>query len=452
MKGGREPFHTQLLGEDQLEMTTKLLESWPTLTPEQRIETFQGLDRQVAEEIFLSVSAIDQAELFQSLKRFERWSWIRLLAPDDVADLIQDLPLEMQPEALQLLDPKTRIEVTALLAYREDHAGGIMNSRFVAIRPNMTAEEAFRYLRLVSRDQVETIYFAYVLDNKQKLIGVVSLRQIFQAPGDKKIEEMMVREPNIITIPDTMDQEEIGRFFMQKNLSVLPVVDPEGRMKGVVTFDDIADVVEEEATEDIQKMGGMEAFDEPYFRISFAKLIQKRAGWLLILFIGEMFTATAMGYFQHEIERAVVLALFIPLIISSGGNSGSQASTLVIRAMALGEVKIKDWFRVLWRELATGVVLGAILGSIGLLRILVWPAREKLYGEHYISIAFTVAVSLVGVVLWGTLSGSMLPFLLRRLGFDPATASAPFVATLVDVTGLVIYFSVAMLMLSGVLL
>jgi len=452
MKGGREPFHTQLLGEDQLEMTTKLLESWPTLTPEQRIETFQGLDRQVAEEIFLSVSAIDQAEIFLSLKRFERWSWIRLLAPDDVADLIQDLPLEIQPEALQLLDPKTRIEVTALLAYREDHAGGIMNSRFVAIRPNMTAEEAFRYLRLVSRDQVETIYFAYVLDSKQKLIGVVSLRQIFQAPGDKRIDEMMVREPNIIAIPDTMDQEEIGRFFMQKNLSVLPVVDAEGRMKGVVTFDDIADVVEEEATEDIQKMGGMEALDEPYFRISFAKLIQKRAGWLLILFIGEMFTATAMGYFQLEIERAVVLAFFIPLIISSGGNSGSQASTLVIRAMALGEVKIKDWFRVLWRELASGVVLGAILGSVGLLRILIWPSREALYGPHYVSIAFTVAISLVGVVIWGTLSGSMLPFLLRRLGFDPATASAPFVATLVDVTGLVIYFSVAMLMLSGVLL
>lgn len=452
MTGGREPFHTQLLGEEQLEITSKLLESWPTLTPEERIETFQSLDRQIAEEIFLSLTALDQAEIFQSLKRFERWSWIRLLAPDDVADLIQDLPQELQAEAMQLLDPKTRIEVTALSAYREDHAGGIMNSRFVALRPNMTAEEAFRYLRLVSRDQVETIYYAFVLDSEQKLKGVVSLRQIFQAPADKKLEELMVAEPNIISIPDTMDQEEIGRFFMQKNLSVLPVVDSEGRMKGVVTFDDIADVVQEEATEDIQKMGGMEALDEPYFRISFAKLIQKRAGWLLILFIGEMFTATAMGFFQAEIERAVVLALFIPLIISSGGNSGSQASTLVIRAMALGEVKVKDWFRVLWRELATGVVLGAILGSIGLLRILIWPGRESLYGAHYVSIGFTVAISLVGVVLWGTLTGSMLPFILRRLGFDPATASAPFVATLVDVTGLVIYFSVAMLMLSGILL
>lgn len=452
MAGGREPFHTQLLGEEQLEIVSKLLESWPTITPEERIETFQTLDRQIAEEVFLSLTALDQAEIFQSLKRFERWSWIRLLAPDDVADLIQDLPQDLQSEALQLLDPKTRIEVTALLAYREDHAGGIMNSRFVALRPNMTAEEAFRYLRLVSRDQVETIYYVFILDSEQKLKGVVSLRQIFQAPADKKLEELMVTEPNIISIPDTMDQEEIGRFFMQKNLSVLPVVDAEGRMKGVVTFDDIADVVQEEATEDIQKMGGMEALDEPYFRISFARLIQKRAGWLLILFVGEMFTATAMGYFQVEIERAVVLAFFIPLIISSGGNSGSQASTLVIRAMALGEVKIKDWFRVLWRELATGIVLGAILGTVGLLRILVWPSRETLYGPHFIAVGFTVAVSLVGVVIWGTLTGSMLPFILRRLGFDPATASAPFVATLVDVTGLIIYFTVAMLILTGTLL
>ena len=232
----------------------------------------------------------------------------------------------------------------------------------------------------------------------------------------------------------------------------MPVVDADDRMKGIVTIDDIVDVVQEEATEDVQKYGGMEALDTPYLQTPFFSMIEKRAGWLSILFIGEMFTASAMGHFEHEIARAVVLALFVPLIISSGGNSGSQASTLVIRAMALGEVKLRDWWRIIQHELAAGLVLGLILGTIGFLRILAWEGLFNTYGEHYMLIAFTVALSLVGVVTWGTLSGSMLPFILRKLGFDPASASAPFVATLVDVSGLIIYFSVADLLLSGTLL
>ena len=232
----------------------------------------------------------------------------------------------------------------------------------------------------------------------------------------------------------------------------VPVVDAEGRIKGIVTVDDIVDVVREEATEDIQKIGGTEALDAPYLDVGCVEMLRKRAGWLTVLFVGELLTATAMAYYEDRIARAVVLALFIPLIISSGGNAGSQATTLVIRAMGMGEVRLRDWWRVFRREFGTGLALGVILGAIGLLRVLLWPARDELYGEHYLLIGYTLSLSLVGVVLWGALAGSMLPFLLRRLGFDPASASAPFVATLVDVTGLVIYFSVATALLTGTVL
>jgi magnesium transporter len=249
-----------------------------------------------------------------------------------------------------------------------------------------------------------------------------------------------------------MDQEAVSREFAKWGLSALPVIDRQGRMKGIVTVDDVVEAVEEAATEDIQKLGGTEALDEPYLDIGFWKMIRKRAGWLTVLFLGEMLTATAMGYFEKEIERAVLLALFIPLIISSGGNSGSQATSLIIRALALQEVKLRDWWKVLLREVCSGATLGLILGSIGMMRILLWPSRNKTYGEHYFLVALTVSGSLFGVVLWGSVAGSMLPFVLRKSGFDPAAASAPFVATLVDVTGLIIYFSVASLILRGTLL
>ena len=289
-----------------------------------------------------------------------------------------------------------------------------------------------------------------MLDAQQHLLGVVSFRELFAAPGDKKIQEVM--RTDVVTVSDQMNQEAVSQLFAHHDLIALPVVDAEGRMKGIVTVDDIVDVVQEEATEDIHKIGGMEALDGPYLQIGFAHMVKKRAGWLSALFLGEMLTATAMGYYEHAIERAVVLALFIPLIISSGGNSGSQASTLVIRAMALGEVRLRDWWRVVRREIFAGLVLGTILGVIGLTRILLWPTRVQVYGEHYLLVGLTVAVSLVGVVLFGTIAGSMLPFILRRLGFDPASASAPFVATLVDVSGLIIYFTVASFILYGVLL
>jgi magnesium transporter len=311
-------------------------------------------------------------------------------------------------------------------------------------------DEAITYLRRQARERLETIYYVYVLDEGQRLLGVVSFRDLFAAAPGKLVRDVMHADTR--TVRDDMDQEAVSRVFKETGYLALPVVDAEGRLKGIVTVDDIVDVVEEEATEDIQKMGGTEALGAPYLEVGFLPLVKKRAGWLAALFLGEMLTATAMAKFEGEIARAVVLALFVPLIISSGGNSGSQATTLVIRAMALGEVRLRDWWRVMRREIAVGLTLGTVLGSIGFLRIVVWQAVKPIYGEHYLLVAATVFSSLVGVVMFGTMAGSLLPFILRRLGLDPASASAPFVATLVDVTGLVIYFTTAMFILSGTLL
>lgn len=294
------------------------------------------------------------------------------------------------------------------------------------------------------------MHYAYVLDDAQILLGVLSFRELFAADASKLISEIM--RTNFVAAAEDMDQEALARLFSRRRVLAIPVLDASGRMIGIVTVDDIVDVVEQEASEDIQKVGGLEALDAPYMRIGFWEMVRKRAGWLTILFLGEMLTATAMGQFENEIAKAVVLALFVPLIISSGGNSGSQATTLIIRAMALGEVRLKDWWKIVVREAPTGIVLGGILACIGFVRILIWQGIWHSYGVHYLLVAFTVAFSLVGVVLFGTLAGSMLPFLLRAVKLDPASASAPFVATLVDVSGLVIYFSFAKLLLSGTLL
>jgi magnesium transporter len=429
---------------------SEIQELWSSLTPGARLEAFKALSRAEAEDCFWNLSAPDQVELLLELPAVERRGWMRLLAPDDAADAVQAAPEDERDGLLGLLDDSARKEVTALLAYAEDEAGGLMSPRFARVRPDMTADEAISYLHKQARERVETIYYVYVLDAQQRLVGVVSFRQLFEAPGSMKVRDLMQTE--VVTVSEQLDQEDVGLLFAKHSLLAIPVVDADEHMKGVVTVDDIVDVVQEEATEDIQKIGGMEALDEPYLDIGLFRMIRKRAGWLSALFMSETLTATAMGYFEHEIARAVVLALFIPLIISSGGNSGSQASTLVVRAMALGEVRLRDWWRVIRRECAAGLALGSILGMIGLFRILLWPTRATLYGEHYILIAITVACSLIGVVLWGTISGSMLPLILRRLGFDPASASAPFVATLVDVTGLVIYFTMASVILYGTLL
>jgi magnesium transporter len=428
-----------------------LRDAWILFSPEDRRLAFAQLPRAEAEDFFLSLPARDQEELVLALPREERRSWVRLLPPDDAADLVQAAPAEEREGLLALLDDVARREVGALLAYAEDEAGGLMNPRFARVRPDATADEAISYLRRQARDRdAEAIYYAYVLDEEQRLLGVASFRDLFAAPPDRRVREVM--RTDLVSVSDDMDQEEVSRVFAESDLPAVPVVDRQGRMKGIVTVDDIVDVVAEEATEDIQKFGGVEALGKPYLETPFADMLRKRAGWLAVLFVGEMLTATAMAFFEDEIARAVVLAVFLPLIISSGGNSGSQASTLVVRAMALGEVRLRDWWRVAGREIATGLALGLILAAIGFLRIVVWERIGHVYGEHYLLVALTVAVSLVGVVVVGTMAGSLLPFLLRRLGLDPASASAPFVATLVDVTGVLIYFAAASVILSGALL
>ncbi|MCM2354239.1 MAG: magnesium transporter [Pseudobdellovibrio sp.] len=424
---------------------------WSQLPQAQTHDAFFRLSRTDAEELFLSLTAQDQYPLIKECTTLEKRSWIRLLAPDDVADLIQEEEdVEHREDWLSLLDPQTKREVGVLLAYAEDNAGGIMSSRFIRLRPKMNVDEAISYIRLQAKTQVETIYYAYVLTTDQKLLGVVSFRELFASAPTKKVDEIM--HSDIIRVPVDMDQEQIGQIFSQNNLMALPVVDADDKMVGIVTFDDVAEAVQEEATEDIHKIAGMESLDAPYLQIAFSDMLKKRAGWLVVLLVGEMFTATALGYYEDEMKRAVVLSMFLPLIISSGGNTGSQASTLVIRAMALGEVRLKDWWRVLIREISTGLCLGLILGGIALLRVYLWPWAEQMYGEHYRHVAYTVAASIIGVVLWGTISGSMLPFILRKFKLDPASASAPAVATIVDVTGLIIYFSFASLILKGILL
>jgi magnesium transporter len=427
-----------------------LYEIWPLLSTSERVEGFELLQRDAAERLFLHLSPRDQAALILALPLGERRLWLRLLAPDEAADLIQETPAEERDGLLQLLDDATRSEVKGLLDYAEDQAGGLMNPRYARLRSDMSVDEAISYLRRDARARAETVYYAYVVDPQQRLLGVVSFRDLLTAPGDKLVHDVM--RTDVVTAGERLDQEALSHLFTRYNLMAIPIVDSERRIKGIVTLDDMIDVVQEEATEDIHKIGGLEALDGPYLQMPLARMIRKRAGWLAILFVGEMLTASAMGYFEVEIARAVVLALFVPLIISSGGNSGSQASTLVIRAMALREIRLRDWWRVIRRELFAGLALGAILATIGLARILLWQAMFRIYGDFYLLVGVTVALSLIGVVLWGTLVGSILPFILRVVGFDPASASAPFVATLVDVTGLVIYFTVAEMILRGTLL
>ena len=427
----------------------QLRDAWPILSSDERLEGFQLLVAAEEDDFFLLLSSADQAALITALKPADARRWMRLLAPDDAADVIQSVNQEERAALMAMHDAPTAHEVSALLAYAEDEAGGLMSPRFARVRPDMRVDEAIRYLRKQA-GRVEAIHYVYVLEADQRLAGVISFRELFQHPDDTLILEAMQTE--VISVPPDLDQEALARLYVEKDLFAIPVVDAEGRMRGIVTFDDIADVVREEATEDIQKVGGSSALPGPYLELRARDMIRSRAGWLSILFLGELLTASAMGYFEGEIARAVVLTLFLPLIISSGGNSGSQATTLVIRAMAIGEVRLRDWWRVFRREVLTGLGLGAILAVLGLLRVVIGEAVGSAYGEHYFALALTVALSLLGVVLWGTLMGSMLPFLMRRLGFDPASASAPFVATLVDVTGLIIYFGLAAVLLRGTLL
>src|SRR6185295_16749737 len=396
---------------------------------------------------YLSTDA--QNALLKAMASEDVAALLNEMAPDDRTMFLEELPAEVTRQLLALLTPGERAVAVKLLGYPEGSIGRLMTPHYVAVREDWTVAQVLDYVRAHGQDS-ETLNVIYVVDDKGQLVDDIRIREFLLTSPASLVRDLMDRR--FVALKATDDQETAVSVFRAEDRSALPVTDSGGVLIGIVTVDDMLDVAEAAATEDIQRFGGTEALDEPYMEISFGRMIQKRAGWLTALFLGEMLTATAMGVYEKEIARAVVLALFVPLIISSGGNSGSQASTLVIRALALGEVRLVDWWRVIRREFAAGLVLGLILGTIGFLRISVWSLFSNLYGPHWPLVALTVGVALIGIVLWGTLAGSMLPFALRRLGFDPATSSAPFVATLVDVTGLIIYFSVAVLILRGTLL
>jgi magnesium transporter len=388
---------------------------------------------------------------------------VSAMSPDDRVDALDELEDETAEEILAEIPTEARQETEALLAFDPDTAGGLMTTEFVSVPSDTSVDSALSMVRAIARaGRRKAMHAIYVTDTHGRLRGVMSLRELLAAPEGSLVGDQAWSE--VVSVPATATGEEVARITSNYDLVALPVVEATNRIIGVITVDDVIDVIQEEQTEDVQKLGGMQALDEPYMQIGFLGMLRKRAGWLVLLFVGELFTATAMARWEGQLERAAVLMMFVPLIISSGGNSGSQATSLIIRAMALQEVRLRDWWRVFARELPSGLVLGSLLGFLGFGRVVLWHRMAEAgvsvggysigydYGPHFLLVGATVGIALLGVVMFGTLMGSMLPFLLRRIGFDPASASAPFVATLVDVTGLVIYFTAATLLLTGSLL
>lgn len=371
------------------------------------------------------------------------------MSADDRTSLLEELPGKVTRRLLNLLSPEERTVATQLLGYPEYSIGRLMTPDYVAVKPDWTVQEALEHIRVYGRDS-ETLNNVYVVEKGGRLIDDIRMREILLSRSDKKIAELM--DHQYLYLNATDDQEEAVAAFRKHDRSSLPVVDSSGILVGIVTIDDVLDVIEEETTEDIQKLAGVQALEEPYMNVPLLTLVRKRAFWLILLFFGQMLTATAMGFYEEQLAQALVLAIFVPLIISSGGNSGSQAATLIIRALTLGEIRLRDWWRVMRREVLTSFVIGTTLGMLGFLRIFVMQWWRGSYGEHWLFVALTIAFSLIGVVMWGSLSGSILPFILKRFGVDPATSSAPLVATLSDVTGLLIYFSIALVVLKGTLL
>ena len=433
------------------EYAANIVEILNETEPEDAAQVILHLPHQRAIDV-LDESGLEMpTEIVDALPREAAASILAGMSADRVADIFRHLSVESRNDLLPRLDGETRKSVQALLAYPENTAGSIMTTEFVSVPSDWTVAQVLSHIRQVERTR-ETVYAIYVLDPKtRKLVQAVSLRRLIS--GDPLASVMSIpahRKP--VTVSPMMDREDVARLISKYDLLAVPVVS-DGLVLGIVTVDDIIDAMVEETTEDVQRFGGMEAINEPYMQISFLEMMRKRGGWLAVLFLSEMLTASAMQGFQGELEKAIVLTLFIPLIMSSGGNSGSQATSLIIRALALRDVSLRDWWRVALREIPAGLTLGAMLGVIGIVRIVVWQKTGLFdYGPHWELVALTVGVALIGIVLFGSLAGSMLPFVLQRIGFDPASASAPFVATLVDVSGLVIYFSVAAVILRGTLL
>jgi magnesium transporter len=419
------------------------------IPPDDQAVVFRLLPKQMAAETFAYLDLDAQKTLLEAMTKEDVIGILNDMQPDDRTALLEELPAQVTRDLIARLSPNERRVAQALLGYPEESIGRLMTLDYVALRPEWTVGMVLDAIRQHGKDS-ETLNVLYVVDERGKLVDDLRIREVLLATPETPLSKLL--DGNFVALAALDDQETAVGVFDRYDRVALPVTDSEGLLVGIVTIDDVLSVAQKEHTEDIQKFGGVEALDAPYKDINLWRMVQKRAGWLTILFLSEMLTATAMGFFENEIAKAVVLALFVPLIISSGGNSGSQAATLIIRAMALGEVTLRDWWRVMRREIATGLMLGALLGTIGFLRIAIWSAFSDIYGPHWSLVGATVGLSLVGVVMWGTLSGSMLPFLLKRAGADPATSSAPFVATLVDVTGLIIYFSVAYFVLTGTVL
>ncbi len=419
------------------------------LPEEEQAIVFRLLPHAQATEVMEYLDSDAQQTVLKAMGHVEAARILNDMSADDRTALLEELPGAAVAQMLQLLSPEEKAIAQSLLNYPEDSVGRLMNPNFISVREESTIQQTLDYIREHGHD-AETLNVIYVTDERGRLIDDLRIREILIRPVDTKIVDF--RDSQFVALRATDDQATALEVFRKYDRNTLPVVDSEDKLLGIVTVDDMLDVQEEETTEDMQKLGGLEALEEPYMEAPLLEIVRKRAVWLVVLFIGQMLTATVMGVFEQELASALVLALFIPLIISSGGNSGSQASTLIIRALALGEITLVDWWRVMKREIASGLLLGGLLAGIGFLRIIVWAQFSDAYGPHYLFIGATVSAAVMGVVLWGTISGSMLPLILRRWGIDPATSSAPFVATLVDVTGLIIYFTAASLILRGTVL
>ena len=410
---------------------------------------FRLLPLKLATEVFEYLDLEVQRHFLDNLAQDKMADILNEMSPDDRTALLEFLPANFVAELIQSLSEEERKVTLLLLGYPEYSVGRLMTPDYIAIRENWTVQQALDYVRQHG-GQSETLSVLYVTDAQGRLIDDIRIREFLLAAPAARVRDLM--DHRSVELTATQDQEEAIDIFRRNDRVALPVVSDQRILLGIVTLDDILTVREQEDTEDMQKLGGSEALDEPYLDTPLLRMVQKRAGWLVVLFLGELLTASAMQFFEGELQKAIVLVQFIPLIISSGGNSGSQATSLIIRAMALGEFRLGEWWRILRREIISGLALGLILGVVGFARIAVWQQFSNIYGEHWLLVAFTVGIALVGIVLWGSLAGSMLPLILKRLGLDPATSSAPFVATLVDVTGLIIYFSVALVILRGTLL
>ena len=402
-----------------------------------------------ASGVFRILETPTQQDIIQKLPPSKTAELLNELPPDDRTALLEDLPSGVVRELIKLLNPEERKITLSLLGYPENSVGRLMTPDYVYVYENNTVQQVLDVIRRVGKNS-ETIDVIYVINDKGELLDDIRIREFILALPDKKVSDLM--DDRVISLNAYADQEEANEAFKMNNRVALPVVSNSNKLLGIVTIDDILWVANEEFSEDIQKIGGTEALEQPYLEISLLQLFKKRVVWLIVLFIGELITISAMQQFQDEIAKVVLLATFIPLIISSGGNSGSQAATLIIQAMALREISIADWWSIMRREIFSGLLLGLTLCILGFSVITIWHLVSHTFGQYYLSLAFTIGISLTGVVLWGTLVGSMLPLILKRLGADPAASSTPFVATLVDVTGLIIYFSVALLILKGKLL